>query len=79
MSERPQTTANTIADRVNESAGPPTTGWLTRLRAAFAWETVRDTGCWLYQRNRITGCRRIVRSQPGGYQPVDRSWIGRDA
>lgn len=45
------------------------------LRAVFAWQTIRDTGCWLYQQNSVTGGRRIRRSQPGGHQPIDASWM----
>lgn len=54
---------------------PRTTYRWARLRAPLAWETVRDTGCWLYQRNRITGERRVRRSQPGGHQPTDQGWL----
>ena len=45
------------------------------FRSLFAWSTVRDTGCWAYQENRVTGERRVVRSSPAGYQPVDLSWL----
>lgn len=45
-----------------------------RFRAAFAWETKRDTGVWLYQENRVTGARRALYCG-GGYQPLNEVWL----
>lgn len=47
------------------------------LEALFAWRTVRDVGCWVYQQNDTTGFRRVL---PGswvksGYQPLDMDWL----
>jgi hypothetical protein len=47
------------------------------FRAFFAWETHRDTGVWLYQQNKVTGARRVVRVHFSGYQPVDLRWLSR--
>ena len=45
------------------------------FRALFAWETCRDTGFWLYQENKLTGARRIIRISSSGYQPIDEKWL----
>jgi hypothetical protein len=45
------------------------------FRALFAWETCRDTGVWLYQENKLTGARRIIRISYFGYQPIDNRWL----
>ncbi|HYD87157.1 MAG TPA: hypothetical protein VEA80_06770 [Vitreimonas sp.] len=37
------------------------------------WEDVRDTGVHLYQRNRRTGKRRVLRGGPN--QPIDTHWL----
>lgn len=47
---------------------------LSAIRHALAWETVKDTGATLYQVNRISGKRRVLRSC-GGHQPVDLGWL----
>jgi hypothetical protein len=44
------------------------------LRSIFAWETVRDSGVWIYQENRIT-CARRVFYNGAGYQPLDVDWL----
>lgn len=41
----------------------------------FAWETIRNTGVNLYQVNRVTGKRRIAKTEAGGWQPVDQQWV----
>lgn len=46
------------------------------FREVFRWETVRDSGVYLYQRNKSTGRKRVVRYNPG-YQPIDPNWKGR--
>lgn len=47
---------------------------LCQLWKRFQWETVRDTGVWLYQVQRGTGRRRIVRGAARGHQPIDLHW-----
>ncbi len=44
------------------------------LRSIFAWETVRDSGVWIYQENRLTDARRVIYVGPG-YQPLDDYWL----
>jgi hypothetical protein len=45
------------------------------FRALFAWETCRNTGVWLYQENKLTNARRIIRIASSGYQPIDEKWL----
>lgn len=44
------------------------------LRSLGAWETVKDTGCHLYQVNTMTGARTIIGGSRG-HQPIDRGWL----
>lgn len=47
---------------------------LRRIRIWLAWEEMYETGVWSYQRNEITGERRVVKIGDG-YQPVDTWWL----
>lgn len=45
-----------------------------RIRAAFAWKQVRDSGVYVYEENTITGERRAI-PYSLAYQPLDREWL----
>jgi hypothetical protein len=45
------------------------------FRSLGAWRVVRDTGAWRYERNDVTGRRRITAGAIGGHQPRDDGWL----
>jgi hypothetical protein len=46
------------------------------MKSLFAWRGVRNQGVWLYKENAVTGARKAVRINRGGYSPIDLVWLG---
>ena len=45
------------------------------IRSLFAWRLVKVSGVYGYEQNTVTGARRAVRVNSGGYSPVDLDWL----
>ena len=53
---------------------PIQVGLWARMRAAFAWKMVKDSGVWVYYENAITGERKAL-DKGGCWQPIDYLWL----
>jgi hypothetical protein len=45
------------------------------LKSLFAWRNVFDAGVYAYQENAVTGRRRALRINSGGYSPLALDWL----
>ncbi|WP_164867936.1 hypothetical protein [Rhodovarius crocodyli] len=46
-----------------------------RLRARFAWREMGRSTRHIYQQNAVTGARRFIFRDGGGYVPLDQAWL----